>query len=104
MDDLVDGYPQVVEVASTSSYQLQLQQLQNDEAAAAAKAAADAMEADLQASLDALFKVMRRAIHRPLGPAVQRMGCCECMCSVDPAPKHCQCGAGCEHMAAEARG
>lgn len=49
--------PQVVEVASTSSYQLQLQKLQAEEAAASAKAAADATQAELQAALDTLHKV-----------------------------------------------
>lgn len=46
--------PQIVEVASTSSYQLQLQQLQAEEATASAKAAADAKQTELQASLDVL--------------------------------------------------
>jgi hypothetical protein len=45
---------QIVEVASTSSYQLQLQQLQAEEAAAGAKAAADARQAELQAALDSM--------------------------------------------------
>jgi hypothetical protein len=43
-----------VEVASTSSYQLQLQQLQAEEAAASAKAAADAKQTELQAALESL--------------------------------------------------
>ena len=43
-----------MEVASTSSYQLQLQQLQAEEAAASAKAAADAKLAEMQAALDSL--------------------------------------------------
>jgi hypothetical protein len=45
---------QIIEVASTSSYQLQLQQLQAEEATAAAKAAAGATQAELQAALDSL--------------------------------------------------
>ena len=51
--------PQIVEVASTSSYQLQLQQLQAEEAAAGAKAAADAKQAELQAALESLQQACR---------------------------------------------
>jgi hypothetical protein len=51
--------PQIVEVASTSSYQLQLQQLQAEEAAASAKAAADSKQAELQAALEALQQASR---------------------------------------------
>ena len=50
---------QIVEVASTSCYQLQLQQLQAEEAAASAKAAAEAKQAELQTALDSLQQVSR---------------------------------------------
>lgn len=43
-----------MEVASTSSYQLQLQQLQAEEATVSAMAAADSKQAELQAALESL--------------------------------------------------
>ncbi len=57
--DMKCAGPQIVEVASTSSYQLQLQQLQAEEAAAGAKAAADSKQAELQAALEALQQASR---------------------------------------------